>query len=85
MKFLLGYKMKIVGGEIFPEWGMSNFMVNEGGMPHSPVGKTLLLHWIGKKTFCFNRERKSVIFYKTNYWANNLYMESVTPNWIFLQ
>ena len=53
------YEVEIifVGGEIFPEWGMSNFMVNEGGMPHSPVGKTLLLHWIGKKTFCFNREK----------------------------
>ena len=39
MKFLLGYKMKIVGGEIFPEWGMSNFMVNEGGDAPFPSRK----------------------------------------------
>ena len=40
MKFLLGYKMKIVswrkwkfGGEIFSEKEMSDFMTSEGGTP----------------------------------------------------
>ena len=42
MKFLLGYKMKIVswrkwkfGGEIFPEKGMSDFMASKGEPPFS--------------------------------------------------
>ena len=83
MKFLLGYKMKIVGGNknLVGGWGGRGFRRGEwGNSPHPPVGKPCSplhgqenpLFWLEESLTSSKNQIIGTITYS--------YMESVTPN-----